>query len=260
MNDELNVDQKQEPENTPEQKDIFVERAMELGWRPEEEWQGPPEDFIDAKEFVRRKPLFEKIEHQSRELKALRGAFDAFKTHHSKVKEVEYNRALAALKAEKRRALSDGETERALVIEDKIDEIVEQKSQFESEAASVQTPQEASPRPEFVRWQQENSWYGKDKAMTVYADTLGVDLSRQGHSPEEVLAKVTREVRSEFAHKLTNTKRERAGAVEGSSRSGANTAEEFKLSDDERQIMNKIVAMGGITKEDYIKELKRVRG
>lgn len=239
--------------------DPYTEKAMEMGWRPQEEWDGAPEDFIDAKEFVRRQPLFEKIEHQNRDIKALKQAFDAFKQHHSKVKEAEYNRALATLKAEKRRALSEGETERALVIEDKMDEITEQKAQFDSETAS-QPQVEEGPRPEFIEWRQQNSWYGRDLAMTSYADKIGVDLAREGYSPAEVLVRVTREVKKEFAHKLTNQKRERVGAVESGSRSGRQSEPEFQMSDDERRIMNKIVSLGGITKEEYISELKRVRG
>lgn len=261
MSEELNqeVNDTPVPEAQPEQKsDPFVERAMELGWRPEEEWTGAPEDFIDAKEFVRRQPLFEKIEGQSRELKALRQAFDAFKQHHSKVKEVEYQRALAALKAERRRALSDGETDRALAIEDKIDEIQEQKEQFEQSQVSTQPDQ---PRPEFVSWTQRNTWYGSDKAMTAYADRLGVELHQQGMSPAEVLEAVAKDVRKEFAHKFNNPRRDRPGAVESGSRMSSPSKDDgFQMTDEERRIMNKIVSAGGITKDEYIKELKRVRG
>lgn len=253
--------QEGQPEVQPEVKsDPFTDRALELGWRPQEEWNGAPEDFVDAKEFVRRQPLFDKIDHQSKELRALKQAFDAFKTHHSKVKEAEYNRALAALKAEKRRALSEGETERALAIEDKVEEIQEQKAQFEQEAASVQVDEPAVARPEFVRWRGENNWYGQDRAMTAFADKLGVELHQQGLSPQDILTQITRETRKEFAHKFKNPARERAGSVEGGSRAGNRSEPEFQLSDDERRIMNKIVAMGGITKEQYIADLKKVRG
>jgi hypothetical protein len=257
------TDLKKDISDTQEQKtevDPFVERATELGWRPEEEWSGAPEDFIDAKEFVRRQPLFEKIEHQSKEIRAMKQAFDAFKQHHSKVKEAEYNRALAALKAEKRRALSDGETDRALVIEDKIDEITEQKDQFEQDVAATNVAEPATQRPEFVRWTSENTWYGKDRAMTAFADRLGVDLAGQGYSPDEILQRVTREVRDEFRHKLTNPKRDRAGAVEASTRSTKSPQAEFQMSDDERRVMNKFISTGVMTKEQYIEELKKIRG
>lgn len=251
---EQNVDSKTEQASDP-----YTEKAMEMGWRPQEEWEGDPSDFIDAKEFVRRQPLFEKIEHQNRDLKALRQAFDAFKTHHSKVKEAEYNRAMAALKAERRRALSDGETERALVIDDKIDEIQEQKVQFDNDRASVQEV-DTTPRPEFVEWRATNSWYGRDDAMTAYADKVGVRLANSDYSPAEVLREVSKAVKQEFKHKFVNQNRQRAGAVEGGSRVSANTSTDVKLDDDERRIMNKIVAAGGITKEEYMAELKRVRG
>jgi hypothetical protein len=240
--------------------DPFVERAMEMGWRPEEEWDGAPEDFIDAKEFVRRQPLFEKIDHQSRELKELRRAFDAFKQHHSKVKEAEYTRALAALKAERRRALSDGETDKALYIEDKIDEIQEQKEQFDASATTSTPAAEPETRPEFVQWRQSNSWYGRDIAMTAVADRLGVEYTQEGYTSSEVLAKVAREIKKEFPHKFRNERRERAPAVEGGSRMSISKDEEFQLSDDERRIMNRMVSAGAMTKEEYIKELKRIRG
>jgi len=249
------------PETTPEVKsDPLTERALEMGWRPETEWDGAPEDFIEAKEFVRRKPLFEKIEHQSKELKQLRQAFDAFKTHHTKVKETEYNRALKQLKDARRQALSEGETDRAMVLEDKIDEIQEQKQEFDQSAQTAQVQTDNSPRPEFVRWTSENNWYGKDRAMTSYADRLGVELAGQGMHPEEVLREITREMKKEFAHKFTNPKRDAPGAVEGGSRRANISEPAFSLSEDETRIMNRMVRAGAMSKEDYIKELKKVRG
>lgn len=260
MTEDSNVEQQvQEPKEEEAKLDPFTERAMELGWRPQEEWQGDPSDFIDAKEFVRRQPLFEKIEHQSRELKQLRQAFDSFKTHHSKVKEAEYNRALAALKTERRRALSEGETDKALAIEDQIEDIEGQKEQFESEASKAE--QEAPvARPEFVRWTQENAWYGKERAMTAFADRLGVELAQKGMSPSEVLQEVTREIKKEFSHKFSNPRRERAGSVESGSRSSNSSEPDFQMTDDERRIMNRLVGAGALTKDEYIKELKRTRG
>ena len=123
-------------ESTPPATDPFEAKAAELGWRPKEEWEGAEEDFIDAKEFVRRKPLFEKIESQNKAIKQLSQAFDALKTHHTRVKEAEYQRALKSLKDAKRQALADGETDRALAYEDKIDEVEQQKAEFDEDVAS----------------------------------------------------------------------------------------------------------------------------
>ena len=251
----------EQPETKPEEKvDPFVERAQAMGWRPVEEWDGAEEDFIDAKEFVRRQPLFEKIEHVTKELKNVKSAFDALKQHHTKVKEVEFKRALDQLKAAKRRALTEGETEQALMLEDKIDEINEQKAEFDQEVQSQPQIQD-TPNPAFIDWTKQNTWYQKDRAMTAYADQLGVELHKQGLSPDEVLRRVTREVKEEFKHKFTNPKREGASAVEGGARKGSRSAGDDTggMPEEDVRMMNKIVRSGAMTKEEYLKEYRSLK-
>jgi hypothetical protein len=247
-----------EPESKPEESkvDPYVQKATEMGWRPQDEWEGDPEDFIDAKEYVRRKPLFEKIEHQSKKIKQVEAALEAFKVHHSRVKETEYNRALKQLTDAKRQALRDGETDQALMLEDKIEEIKEQKAEFDQSVQQSQPVERVNPA--FVEWKQENSWYQKDRAMTAFADKLGVELAQEGLSPDEVLRRVSREVKDEFKHKFTNPKREGASAVEGGSRKSVKTASDdiADMPEADVRMMNKIVRSGIMTKEQYIKEYK----
>lgn len=249
-----------EQTTAPEQKaDPFETKAVEMGWRPKEEWDGPEEDFIDAKEFVRRQPLFEKIETQSKAIKQLNSAFEALKTHHTKVKETEYQRALESLKQAKRQALQDGETDRALAYDEKIEEVQQQKAEFDVEAAKVQVPQEPQAHPEFVAWKQRNGWYSKDEELREFADSYGITLAKKGNSPAQVLEAVAKQVRKAFPEKFTNPNRERAGSVEAPSRNGPSQSG-FSMSEEERTIMKKIVRAGGITEADYVKELKRVKG
>jgi hypothetical protein len=236
--------------------DPYVQKATEMGWRPQEEWEGDPEDFIDAKEYVRRKPLFEKIEHQSKKIKQVEQALEAFKIHHSKVKETEYNRALKQLTDAKRQALRDGETDQALLLEDKIDEIREQKAEFDQSVQQAQPTERLNPA--FVEWKENNSWYQKDRAMTAFADKLGVELAQEGYSPDEVLRRVSREVKDEFKHKFTNPKRDGPSAVEGGSRKSLKTSSDdtADMPEEDVRMMNKIVRSGIMTKEQYIKEYK----
>lgn len=253
------------PEETVAKPDVFETKALEMGWRPKEEWDGPEEEFIDAKEFVRRQPLFEKIESQSKAIKQLNAAFEALKTHHTKVKESEYKRALESLKQAKKEALREGETERALAYEEKIEEVEQQKAEFDAEAAKVETPQTAEAHPEFVAWKQRNGWYNKDQELRDFADTYGITLARQGKSPQEVLDAVAKQVRKAFPEKFTNPNREKPGAVEAPSRSGASHSG-FQLTEEERTIMNKLVRSGAFGPDKakaeaaYIKELKQVKG
>ena len=57
MEENQNLEQ-EAPELSP-----IEQKAIQMGWRPKEQFEGDEEEFIDAKEFVRRQPLFDRIEN-----------------------------------------------------------------------------------------------------------------------------------------------------------------------------------------------------
>lgn len=236
-------------------------KAIDQGWIPKEEFDGDESEFIDAPEFVRRGELFEKIERQSKELKNVRHALEAFKQHHSKVKEAEFERALKALREERKNAVIDGEHERALALEEKIDEIRAEKDQIKEDP--LYAPIEDEPEgysPQMQSWVNRNQWYETNETMRATADALGKKFYEQGHSPHEVLALVEREIKKEFAHKFKGAARGTTQAVSSSTRSGKSSADKFQLSPEETKIMRKFVDSGVMTEEQYIKDLKAIRG
>ena len=246
-------------EQTQERQYTAVEqKAIEQGWRPKEEFSGDPDAFIDAPEFVRRGELFSKIEHQSKELKQVRAALDALKEHNTKIRETEYNRAMKALQSARKQALVNGETDQFLALEERIEEVKEEKAQLDADLKATETsaPQ---PHPEFVAWAERNSWYETNEAMRAYADRLGTKLHGEGYSPSEVLKRVETKVKEEFAHKFTNPKTSRPMAVEPSSRNSGRS-DSFQLDDTEREIMRKLVRAGAMTEKEYIAQLKEVKG
>lgn len=261
-NQQTEVVQTQETktEQTQERQYSEIElKAIEQGWIPKDEFDGDESEFIDAPEFVRRGELFSKIESQSKELKKVREALEAFKVHHTKVKEMEYERALKALKDARRQAVAEGEHERALALEDKIDEVKAEKEQIIQEANSTQPESDDSYSPEFTSWVDRNPWYETNKVMRKTADALGKEFYDAGHSPAEVLVLVEKEIRKEFAHKFQNPATKRPSAVEGSTRQSAKK-DNFELTAEEREIMRKIVAVTpGFTEADYIKDIKALR-
>ncbi len=255
------VSVQEETKVVEKQLSSIEQKALEQGWIPKEEFHGNEDDFIDAKEFVRRGELFSKIEHQSKELKAVRQALEAFKQHHSKVRESEYNRALKALQDAKKEALVEGEHDKFFALEEKIDEVKREKAEFVQEA-SKPVVQTETQHPEFQNWVQKNPWYEANRPMRAFADDLGRELASQGYTPTQVLKQVEIEIRKEFPQKFQNPKATRASGVEEPTRSGkSNKNDSFVLSDEERSIMRKIVSVTpGYTEADYIKELKRVKG
>lgn len=246
---------------TPEQAPQITEveqRAMEMGWRPKEEFDGDENDFIDAKEFVRRKPLFDKIESQSKELKNVRKAIDALKEHYTVREEAAVQNAIARLKEARQEAItnSDGEA---------FDRIDTQIKEAEKEAAKLkELDQKAQPQqelhPDFVAWTKRNSWYVNTGYMRKWADDFGADLAGQGLAPQEVLKKVEEAVKKEFAHKFTNPNKSSAPDVESGQRGQGKSGDRFELTPQQVKIMNTLVSTKVMTKDEYIAQVKAMRG
>lgn len=235
------------------------QKALEQGWVPKDEWDGDPEQWRPAKEFLDRGELFKKIDEQNRTIKEFRRALDDLSKHHQKVREVEYKRALDDLKSKKKEALLEGDADAVIDIDEKIDMV------RDAQRESVQQNRPAEPDPQnnivFQAWTQRNSWYNTSPAMRAYADRVGNELGAQGGiSVTDLLNKVEQEVKKEFAHKFNNPNRDKPGAVEGSSNKGGKSKDTFTLSDDERRVMQRFVKMGALTEEQYIADLKKTKG
>ncbi len=244
------------PESTPQVDPIEVE-AREQGWKPKEEYEGDPTKWRPAKEFVERGELFGKIDHMGKELKETRKALKMLQDHHTKVRETEYNRALTELKALQKKHLEEGNSDGYLETTELLTDLkAEQKAR---EVVQQNVPNQPDPR--FINWVSANKWYEKDAEMRKYADTLGAGYaaSNPGIDPEEVLQYVTKEVRTRFSTKFVNPNREKPSTVEGTSTGAANKSS-FELTDDERKVMNTFVRAGVMSKEDYIAQVKQMRG
>jgi hypothetical protein len=232
------------------------QRARDMGWRPKEEFLGEEDDFVDAKEFVQRKPLFEKIESQSKQIKNVQKALDALQTHYTSVRETEYKRALEALKDQRKEAISNADGDRYEAVDTQIKQV---ESQF-AEIKKEERQNTQNDPTEFVSWKAKNDWYEKDETMRVFADAYGVRLAKDGLAPNEVLQAVSKKVRAEFSHKFVNPNKKDApdvGVSGGPQR--ASSSERYELSDTERTIMNTLVRSGTMTKEQYIADLKKIK-
>jgi hypothetical protein len=233
------------------------QKAREQGWVPKDEWQGEGR-WRDAEAFLDRGELFQKIDAQRRQVKELQKTQDAFTSHLKVVREAEFKRALETLRAEKRAALVEGDPDALITVDDKIRHV--ERQALENQRAEV-APQDGTPHPDFVEWQSRNTWYAdSNRAMKAFADVEGNKLARQGLSPTEVLAEIEKQVRKEFPEKFTNPNRARPGAVEGTAGKGGSQRETVQLDEHERNVMNRLIKSGVMTKEEYIKDLQKVKG
>lgn len=240
------------PELTP-----MEQRALEQGWVPQDEWQGDPDDWRPAKEYVDRGELLKSISELKRELRLQKEGVQEFRKHHEQVKELAYKQALADLRAQKKAALESGDADAVIEIDEQIADTREKQKAVE--APKPQTPQE--PNEVFVKWEQRNGWYRNDRAMKAVADEIARDLVNRGESDvSRILTEVDKEVRKAFPAKFENPRRAGAPAVEGNSSTRRTPKDEVVLTDVEKQIMNKILKTGAITKEKYLEEFKARQG
>lgn len=243
------------PENTQEQEASQLteieQRAIDMGWRPKEEFDGPEDDFIDAKEFVRRKPLFDKIEAQSKETKQLRKALDALTNHYNAREEAAIKNALSKLQAARKEAITNSDGEAFAAIDAEIKRVEKDAEKLKAVEAEVQP----EIHPEFQAFLNKNPWYSSTRSMQAWADDYGIELRKQGMTPSEVLKRIEQEVKKEFPHKFKNPNKENAPSVESGKGEGS-TREAFELSEQERKVMNTLVSTKQMTKEEYIKQLK----
>ena len=67
------VDDKEESLNN--EPNPVETKAREKGWKPLEEFDGDPETFVPAKEYVEREPLYKALHKANREIKKMKETF-----------------------------------------------------------------------------------------------------------------------------------------------------------------------------------------
>lgn len=260
--DDSQVESKQSTTNI----DPYEEQAREMGWRPQEEWEGEPAKWRGAKEFVERGELYGKIDSVSRELKETRKALKMLQEHHSKVREAEFNRAVEELKSAQKKHLEEGNADEYI-------KTTELLTDLKAEQKARQVVEEVTPKeskgldPRFVEWTKENSWYERNTEMRDFADTIGHGFAARnpGINPVEVLKYVSREIKKHYKDQFENPNRSKPNAVEAGNKQGTTKKSTYDLSDEERKVMNAfirqgVIGEGGMTKEEYIEQVKLSKG
>lgn len=258
MNEDDVLDNTPNTNDTPERPEIEL-RAMHMGWRPKEEFDGDEDDFIDAKEFVRRQPLFDKIETQNKQIKAVSKALEALKGHYTKVEQTAVEKAILQMKSARKDALTNGDGDRFELLDDEIKKAETQLTEIQK-VQDTPIVEDAVDHPEWRAFQSRNPWYNTTSYMRKYADEIGASLAGR-LTPSEVLKEVEKAVRKEFPNKFVNPNKESAPDVDNSRKvptKPRGVGDENKLSDNQRKIMNDLVRQGVLTKEQYMADLKAI--
>lgn len=238
-------------------------KAREKGWRPKEEFAGNPDDWVDAKEFVRRQPLYDRLNTQSKEVKRLQKTLDAVvkyqKEQEAKIRE----KVIAELESKKREAVKYADETAFDAAEAELKRVQEEKG-FELDENTVdEEPPPAQPQiPTFVQeFAKANPWFEKDEAMTAVMVERTRSLVTSGVTLENAIPQAKEYVKSEFPHKFSNPKKDRPSAVMSGSRAGdagKGKISESDLTPEQKDVMHFFVKRGDMTKAEFLKTLETV--
>lgn len=199
-------------------------RAMDMGWKPLDQWEGDKSDHRSAKEYIDRGELLGKLKQTNTELRELKAMVSTLSEHNRRVHEEAYKQAIVDLKKAKVEALRNEDHEAVVNID-------EQLASRKQELQVVQTtpriqPQAPEASPVFQDWLSKNSWYTQDEAMQFWANGEAIKYAKtSGRVDEAEIYKHLHEaVRKEFPNKPYFRRAaapQAAPSPDGSSRRGA---------------------------------------
>ena len=110
-------------------------------------------------------------------------------------KQVEAQRALTRLAIEE---------ERAVASKQQREQLMKQQEGLMAEKKTEEHPSPRQPDPRAEEWAEENTWFGKDEAMTFTALSYHKKLLRDGFNPksDEYYEEINSHMRKEFPHKF----------------------------------------------------------
>jgi len=247
----------QTPEPT-EQDSHLASLAKKLGHKSKDEFEGPEGKWVAPEEFVARRfeILSERFDRASNKTKALEQMLEAVSAHVSKVEKVAYDRAIADLKQERRKAIEDGDADRVDEIDDEIAKVADD--------IRAEVPKKQEISDELQQWVTSNStWFNKDAAMTAYASVVSEEYRRDNPSStdSDMLAHVDNEVRQRFPEKFENQKRKTPPPVETGGSGGSGGSKGYSrndLNEEQRKVHDYYTKSGTMTSADYIKSLIKI--
>ena len=248
-----------------EKKEVKIDYeklARDEGWRSKEEL-GDDFDatrYVNAEEFIKRKPLFETIKQQSKAIKTLQKTVDSVVSFSQKNAELAVKKAIADLNDKKEQAIEAGDKNAVKEIDKAIDE----------HKQSIQTApkiDEVVPA-EVIEWTAKNKWFDTDLELQDFVTSYAASYSKRNprESMTTVLEEATKAVKRAFPEKFDKTEKKRSEPpmVEthndgGDNGNGGSKYSMSRLNDDQRLTYNAYVKKNKImTHDQFFQKLEEI--
>lgn len=245
------IEQKEPEKKEPNQ---YEEAARSKGWKPKEEYEGLPEAWVGAEEFIKREPLFERIKQSTKEVKELKKTVESMANYHKRAVETAVAKTISDLKAQKKEAIQTGDVDKV----EEIDKAIDEQKQIKAD-----TPTKQEVAPEIVEWVEKNPWFNNDKEMADFAVAYNKTQIDKGTSLSEALSKTAEVVKKAFPDKFTrNKERQQAPPTVESPTKEEGKGNKFtvtRLSQEQKRVYDQMVTRHKILSHDeYFKSLQDI--
>ena len=274
----MSEEQQAVPQEAPEASQ-FESEARAQGWVAQEEFRGSESDWVDAETFVRRGKEIMPILRKNNEklLKELGEArkiaeearesakeFREYQKQQFEKKTKDLEGQLEQLKQAKRDAITQGDGDRAIAIDDAMDDLKEQRLEAKEDLKAAEEKAKEVPQitqdPILNTWMEKNDWFGKDSRLTGVANGLGVSLRQENPNlnGQAFLDKLDAELQEMFPEKFgkKRTPNPMEGSPNGTARPSVSSGKKTynNLPPEAKAACDKFVKQGLMTKEAYVAE------
>ena len=265
----------QETPETPE----YESEARAQGWVAKEEFRGSENDWVDAETFVRRgkeimpilrknnEKLLKELNEAKKAAEEARQAareFREFQKDQFERKAKDLESQLEQLKVAKRDAITQGDGDRVLAIEDAMDELKDQRLEAKEELKAAEEKAKEVPQvtadPFLNEWMDKNDWFGKDSRMTGVANGLGIEIRKEnpGLQGKAFLDKLDQELAETFPDKFgkKRTPNPMEGSPNGTARPSVSSGKKSynALPAEAKAACDRFTKQGLMTREQYVAE------
>lgn len=257
-------------ETTPEVSEI-EKRARSLGWVSKEEREAQGKDnahYVEPEEYVRRQPLFERIEKQNSEIREMKQLQKQWNDHLALMRKESYERAIQELEFKRSKAVSEADSS---TFNQADSQIRNMQQKMQTDPMITQAVPSSTTTAEDMFMQRNANWYNdnslENKKMKAAAKAADAYFAQEAHlegrslNVEEHFKKIEEMVKNQFKHRFEEKKiRPQSVAVSTTQNvAGSASALVSQLSASQRQLAEHFVKTGAYKSiEDYAKDLKAI--
>lgn len=254
--------------------DPIEDRARMAGWMPYEDWVesgNSPDDWVGAEAFLVKGEMIQKLKKQSRKISEMEQVVNDLAEHNKKIAEIEYNKALKQMKREKSKAYEQGDFDKVVELDEKMEEQKKQFDQKMQEENQKLTSESTEPNP-FEEWvsKPENQWYQTDPILRGAADRLADDFMSSNPNAEfnDVVSYVEKQLAEEMPDRFPKSggQKKKAAPVNepnttsaGAKRQGGKKYTTKDLTEDQRKVAERFVRSGVFENvQEYVDQLAEI--